>query len=331
MLSTLPRKKAETPTLRKDSRAPTRNQQHKTRYDDALRILEEHSSSDIIFRFHLPDFRCEYLSPSFEKITGYSCEDFFEDPEKILNMLNPESQTFLLSIKGKILSGEIPEEGEFCIETKDGVQKTFLHRSSILFQGKKPVAIEGVLSDVTKTKDMEQKLLESYKHLGVINRQIAILLSIEKMNKEKTDEALYFLSHSAEQLSRSACCGIFQFDEENRSFQLLSCSAQSSLHDVSGVKINEKKLPQVTELIEGQRFFHIEHPQVDLKSFRHFTGQKLECIYFLPVIQRRKLIGAVSIGFNKKKNIAPEEMEFYEFFTAQVGHTLAEMQGETKK
>jgi len=132
-----------------------------------FRLLAE-NAQDLIFRLILdPCRKYEYVSPSAEKITGYSPEEFYKDPDIDLKLVHPEDRD--------IYDGKNFEKiMELRWKRKDGrtiwVEK---HNTLIYDEEGRLVAVEGIVRDITKRKELEQELEYQSTHdslTGLYNR-----------------------------------------------------------------------------------------------------------------------------------------------------------------
>ncbi len=123
------------------------------------RLLE--NAPDVIYRWSIPQARYEYLSPAVEAITGYGAEELQADPMQVWKMVHPQWQETVLGKWRERMQGRGPsfQEQEFQIERRDG-QSRWLRERNILVRGQhgQPLAVEGIVTDVTAHKEVEQAL-----------------------------------------------------------------------------------------------------------------------------------------------------------------------------
>jgi PAS domain S-box-containing protein len=133
------------------------------RIQDALRASEQRfrmlaeTAQDIIFRYRLtdpPGF--EYVSPALTRLTGYTPEEFYAQPDLHEHILHPESKTILKQF-------ESPAERYYKpitmhILCKNGQSRWLEQRSWPVYdeQGQL-VAIEGITRDITAYKLAEEE------------------------------------------------------------------------------------------------------------------------------------------------------------------------------
>ena len=122
-----------------------------------FRMLAE-NATDIVFRFRTkPELHCEYISPSVTKITGYFPQDYYDDPELVLKIINQEDlkllQELLKSKKGfrkPIEIRWINKNGEI-IWTEQNITPSYDKRGRL-------TAIDGIARDITERKKAEDKI-----------------------------------------------------------------------------------------------------------------------------------------------------------------------------
>ncbi len=133
----------------------------KTRADLAqkekqYRLLAE-NAVDVIYRYNLsPITKFEYISPAAFLITGYTPEEYYNDPELLCRLVHPEDRSSYESFTKEVsYPCDIPLTFRLINKANNIIwieQKCI----PIFDDGKKVVAIEGILRDVTARKAMEQ-------------------------------------------------------------------------------------------------------------------------------------------------------------------------------
>ena len=111
---------------------------------------------DIIFRVSVSDGKFQYLNREISEISGYSREEFSSASWYVDRVVLPEYKKQVRSYFERLAQGEALEGLEFQISTKDGDTRWVLIKG-VLVRGEdgRPVAVEGILSDITPRKRME--------------------------------------------------------------------------------------------------------------------------------------------------------------------------------
>jgi PAS domain S-box-containing protein len=135
------------------------------RAEDALRKSEERfrliaeNAHDLIYRMSLPDGCYEYVSPAVERITGYSPEECYRNPKFVQELIHPDWQAYFVQEWEKLLRGDGSDSYEYQIRHRSG-EIRWLYQRNVLISDEEgfPVAIEGLVSDITERKQREMEL-----------------------------------------------------------------------------------------------------------------------------------------------------------------------------
>jgi PAS domain S-box-containing protein len=127
------------------------------RSEERYRLLAEHAV-DVVYRIQIkpPPARIEYVSPSVVALTGYSAEEFYDDPEFLWRVTHPDDQELLQQLLTH------PEElgGTVLFRTLHRDGRTVWHEQSFsVVENERgvPVTIEGIARDVTEHRRLEEE------------------------------------------------------------------------------------------------------------------------------------------------------------------------------
>ncbi|MBM2618821.1 response regulator [Actinoplanes sp. LDG1-06] len=128
------------------------------RSEQALRLLAEHAH-DVIFRFRLrPEPAMEYVSSAVEAITGHAPEEFYADPALIFRLVEPEDRPLLER------SWQSEQPGTLTIRWRHrsgGPAWVEQRANAVAGPDGRPVAVEGILRDITERVRMEEQLRQA--------------------------------------------------------------------------------------------------------------------------------------------------------------------------
>ncbi len=122
------------------------------------------NSPDMIYRMSLPDGRYEYVNPAAYKLTGYKPEEWYKDTTLIKKIIHADWHQYFSEQWELLLKGEIPPIYEFQIIHKNG-EIRWLNQRNILITDDdgKPIAIEGIATDISDQKKLETQLIQTQK------------------------------------------------------------------------------------------------------------------------------------------------------------------------
>ncbi len=141
--------------------------------EERFRLLAE-NSSDIIYRTSLPDGKYEYVSPAIEKLFGHTPDEFYQNPLLIKEIIHPDWQDYFEKEWRNLLVGKMPPTYEYQIIHKSGEQKWLNQRNALIWgTDGKPIAIQGVITDITERKKIELALEESHSQIKDILESIS--------------------------------------------------------------------------------------------------------------------------------------------------------------
>lgn len=139
-----------------------------------------------------------YVSPSCKRISGYTVEEFIQDPALLIRITHPEDRRrveehFAKAIKGEVHNGPF----EFRILTRDGHERWIDHHSQPVFDsGGAFIGQRGSNQDITQRKVAEKILLDSQKHLRQLSQRMEAITEAERTRiaREIHDELGHLLS-----------------------------------------------------------------------------------------------------------------------------------------
>ncbi|MBN1518338.1 PAS domain-containing protein [Candidatus Sumerlaeota bacterium] len=117
------------------------------------------NSKDVLFRMSLPEGRYEYINSASADVFGYAPEEFYQSPLLIRKIIHPGWKEYFEQKWPQLLSGDMPLFYEFQIIHKSGDTR-WIYQKNVLVRDKNgaPIAIEGIVSDITERKKIEAAL-----------------------------------------------------------------------------------------------------------------------------------------------------------------------------
>ncbi|MFH0957757.1 MAG: PAS domain S-box protein, partial [Pseudomonadota bacterium] len=163
-----------------------------------------------------------YVSPSCERITGYSAEEFISDPDLINRITHPDDRNGMAGHYNKVrqVVPQPVDAMDFRIIRRDGAIRWIAHVCQPVYgQEGHPSGRRGSNRDITERKQIAEqiKLNES---------RLQSLYDISQFRAKNVQELLDFTLEQAINLTGSAVGYIYHYDDDNRRFILNSWSKE---------------------------------------------------------------------------------------------------------
>lgn len=112
---------------------------------------------DVIWSAELPDFKLTYVNPAAARIFGIPQEAFFEDDTGWRTLIHPEDYAMVLACVAQMIQ-QNSHEWEFRIMRPNG-EVRWLHNHGWIVRDAQgaPLRTEGILSDITESKMLQQQ------------------------------------------------------------------------------------------------------------------------------------------------------------------------------
>jgi PAS domain S-box-containing protein len=280
--------------------------------------------------WQLQDGTISYISPTCEKITGYSREDFISDPDLFLKIIHPDDREkavcLLPDIKARIR--EDHNEVDFRIQTRDGRERWIGHKCRPVFSSRGMYLGRRVSNrDITEKKDREKALQDLALELKKRNQALD-----EALEKSRTIDqaAITIIENTVHKILNpiTAALGFARFLENDAGLnheqaghvRNILCGLEQVLETVNNLREVPWKKP-ARDAAEGAAALHADEPWPDALSHQPgpievrpvLTGEMEEAAAVLPGELASEMMGAVSQG----------DMAVLEDLMDQVNHTHA--------
>ncbi len=183
--------------------------------EEKYRLLAE-NLKDVVYLMSIPDGAYEYISPAVTELFGYSPDEFYNSHLFIKKILHPNWIEYFEEQWANILSAKMPKTYEYQIIHKSGEERWMNQRNVFILDTEgAPVAIEGIVTDITERKQQEierEKLLSELQTALAEVKKLSGLLPICCNCKKIRDDSGYWKiieeyiqEHSEAQFSHSIC------------------------------------------------------------------------------------------------------------------------------
>ena len=226
-----------------------------------------------------PEGKFLYVSPSCLPTTGYTVEEFMDDPSLVFKITHPDDRDMVEKhYSEKLESSTNACSIDFRIITRDGEEKWIGHSCQPVFDSKgKWIGQRGSNRDITERKMTESVLIDSQIHLRALTQRMDAVAEEErtKIAREIHDELghlLTSLKYDIEGLS----------NKTDLSAELLNCELAAMNRTVETLMNAVRKI--ATELRPGilDHLGLIPAIEWQIEQFRKKTN--IKCEYDLPEI-----------------------------------------------
>ena len=233
---------------------------------DLQRSMEKLQESEVKFRtvadfsydweeWILPDNSYAYISPACKRITGYSRNDFLENPHLFVESVHPDDKDMFVSHTRKHLDQEYEKsEMYFRILTRDGVLRWIWHQCQPVFSEDGTwIGRRTSNRDITRQKQIEQAIYENqWKYSSIINNTSEgfWMISPDKITIEVNNALCELLGYSREEILGKKP---FDFvDKKNQQIFLAQTEAMSSSeHQVYDIELRRRDQSNVSVLFSA--------------------------------------------------------------------------------
>jgi PAS domain S-box-containing protein len=176
------------------------------------------NSPDMIYRMALPDGTYEYVNSAATRLTGYPPDTWYETPFLIRDILPPDWQSYFEKEWERLLEGNAPSTYEYQIIHRNGSVR-WINQRNVLLTGEdgQPIALEGILTDITARKRAQEALRESEeKYRTLFNQSISgiYLHDFEGRILDVNEMACAQLGYSKEELLKLTLFDIHSHEED---------------------------------------------------------------------------------------------------------------------
>ncbi len=174
-----------------------------------------------------------------------------------------------------------------------------------------------------RAKDIsERRLAESYRHAGLINRKVSLLLDLDKQVKSQSrkDFSKYVLK-IAMNIANSDLGLLYEFTE-SKDFHLVASVGTEDNVGEELINLKTDSLDFLKVLVKNQTRLEITSDRYDLGCL-NIKG-RIKCFLLLPVYKKKaqELKGVIFLGFIDNKNLSNQDLEFFDVFVRYASSAL---------
>lgn len=206
------------------------------------------NAQDMIYRMSLPEGRYEFVNQAAKEMLGYAPEEFYLSPALIERIMHPDWKDYFAEQWALLLKGQAPPTYEYQVVTKAGETK-WMHQRNVIVRDEqgRPMAIEGIVTDITKRKRDEEILRTSEENYRFMTENVTDVLW------QATPDLRFTYLSPAEKKLRG-------YDPE----ELIGRSALSFMTPQSAARLKEHAQARQAQHEQGLR---LESESLELESY----------------------------------------------------------------
>lgn len=259
-----------------------------------------------------------YMSPSCERITGYTAEEFLGTPNLFLHIIHPDDRARVeLHITEEQSSYLGPCTFEFRIKTKNGQERWIGHSCQAVFRTDgRQFGRRASNRDIT-----ERKWVETVLH---VQHSLALALGMTT----NLTEALAYIIYTALGIDKGLDSGsIYHFDQHTTKLKLMYytgfteqflCQYPDCFQDQN----------EIQAILQGKTLYY-NYAYIEQFCTSHLRDEGLHAMTLLPVRHDGTVVAVIILASHTIDNIPPHTRSLLEAIAAQVGGIISRIETET--
>lgn len=278
--------------------------------EEKYRMLAEHTQ-DLVALLDMA-FRVQYISPSWERVTGWRQEDFTD--QSAMGYVHPTDIDYLrqeveeLTRSGSRLS-------EWRLRCKNG-EYLWVETNATLIRNEAgdPIRMLCSLRDITERKRMER--------MSLLQRELGVELSASR----GLNDSLNCIVDTVMQIDAADCAGIFIFNEDRSVLEMKA--SRNVMRDFADMP---------TAIIEGdERWEHSHRTQLitfrtedlDFEVCRKAKERGYRWICLVPILEGYEQIGLVAVFSKSEEGFSETAVVTLESICSQIGGVILRTRAE---
>lgn len=263
-----------------------------------------------------------FICPNAHNIFGYSGEEISKmgNISAILGGQSSNRKKLENSKEIKNIEQKIVDKGGQEHHILTNIKKVSIKEGSFLY----------TCHDITEKKNAQERLLEAYKHLGVINRRLSILLNLKRAGgRIQFEEIFKTIVETGLNLAGANACQLYFYSKETDEFHLMASEKKIKTKHKDLFHLNSLDKKTRRRLLSKNKIIQLSREELFLqnkKSAKKITvAKKLNYVLLIPIAIEATLWGVLMVGFENKEEIGMQELNFYDVLTSQAAVLLSEI------
>ena len=170
--------------------------------EQRYRLLVEEVPAVVYVAEPGPAGRWHYVSPQIQTMLGFTAHEWMADPGLWLRQLHPEDQEAALEEEQRIKfagTGDTPSSSTYRLRHRNGATVWVRDDATVMWDRDGQATFNGVLVDVTREKQLEERLEHQAFHdplTGLPNRELfhdRVAHALEKARRQSSEVAVLFI------------------------------------------------------------------------------------------------------------------------------------------
>jgi two-component system cell cycle sensor histidine kinase/response regulator CckA len=233
--------------------------------DDALRKSEEkyrthfENMSDVVYSLD-PELRVLDVSPSVEKLLGYTADELVGKTYHELNILAPEYLEAAASDIMRVMQGETVQSTEYEFVTKNGERRFGELSGSPLRKDGMIVGLVSVARDITERKRLEEAIRKSESTLDRIFQTLPVGVGLmqDRIMQWHNNAMTRILGYTSEELHGENARMLYPDDEE---FRRVGKAIDITRPDKAATRVETKWIRKDGSLVDCQVWYTLLDPE----------------------------------------------------------------------
>jgi PAS domain S-box-containing protein len=279
------------------------------------------NANDMIYRMSLPDGHYEYVSPASLNMIGYTPDEIYNSPKLVAEIIHADWREYFATEWIKLLKGEMAPFYEYQIIHKSGEER-WLHQRNVLVRNSQgqPIAIEGIVTDITALKQTEAEIRRRNRELILLNRVIAATATSSDMvailDTACRELALAFDTPQTTALlwNEERATATFVADQHaNDQPTVLNETFSTENNPITQYLVTHRTPLIATDVQNDPRFMPVHN---------FLRQRKTVSLIVLPLFAENTIIGSLNIGTTQPRTFSEEEISLAQSVAEQVSGAL---------
>lgn len=288
----------------------------------------------VIYVIHAETFFPFYISPQVEKLTGYTPEEFYRNPQVWIDAMHPDDAHKFYGMLQERIEKKVSAPVEFRMIHKDGHMVWAEEIGSTIELADGTVLFQGASRDVTERHYAREKLL-FYSHFeGLINE---ISLKLLKTNAQNFPESLEFIVHELGKILQVDRAYIFDFNKTKKTmtntFEWCHSGVTPMIAKLQNVNISNFRwwMERINNLQEIVIESLSDLPEAAANERENLFDQDIKSLLVVPLIQAGEASGFIGFDMVREEtHWEQESINLLRLVSAMIGSTLERMKDEPK-